>query len=656
MPLFQKPPTTDDELEQNKPLAIPPEAVGQMDEREWYERAFRGHDAVQLTRRSVVTGCVLGFFLAFTNVYVGLKTGWLLGVALTACITSFTVWSALLRLGVVRTPMTILENNCMQSTASSAGAATTALLVSAVPAMLLLSVTDTNPLGTNMRWYLVLPWVLAVGALGVLMAIPMKRSMINRERLKFPSGTAAAVLLQSLYSEGAEALAKGRALLWSGAVGVLVPLLTELNAVKTINAAGRAERGSILPSQVKVFDWLPRIAGYPVSAWNVSLDMSLVLVGAGAIVGLRTTLSMLAGGLMLVLFIGPVALVADWTNASGHLVTAVTRPGAAWKEIGIWFGAPLMVAYGLVTFALGFRTIGRAFSNLRGAAEVAEDDPAREIEVPIAWFVVGTAVTGVLVVLLAWFAFDVPLHYGALAVFLTFFLALVACRATGDTDITPIGAMGKIMQLTYGALIPQNYAANLMTASITAGASSEAADLLNDLKSGYLLGAHPRRQFVAQFLGIFTGAVASVLCYFLVVPDATVLTGRAGSPPQFAAPSAQQWRAVAELFRTGIGNLHPLAREGIAIGLLAGTVLAVVEWLFPKGRRWLPSATGVGLGMLLPFATSLSFVLGAGLAWAFARVDKRRADRFVIPISSGVIAGESIVGVVVAALNNFALK
>jgi putative OPT family oligopeptide transporter len=655
MPLFQKPPTTADELERNKPLDIPPEVVGQMDEREWYARAFRGHDAVQLTTRSIAMGCVLGFFLAFTNVYVGLKTGWGLGVALTACIASFTVWSALLRFGFVRTPMTILENNCMQSTASSAGAATTSLLVSAIPAMLLLSVTDANPLGTQMKWYVVGAWVLTVAALGVLMAIPMKRSMINRERLKFPSGTAAAVLLQSLYSEGAEALAKGRALLWSGAVGMVVPVLTELNVIKTVNA-GRTERDSILPSRANVFDWLPKVSGYPLSAWNVSLDLSLVLVAAGAIVGLRTTISMLLGGLLIVLVLGPVGLGAEWTNASGHLVAAVTRPGAAWKEIGIWFGAPLMVAYGLVTFALGFRTIGRALSDLRGAADAAADDPGRDVEVPLAWFVVGTAIAGVVVVVLAWVAFDIPLHYGALAVFLTFFLALVACRATGDTDITPIGAMGKIMQLTYGALIPQNYVANLMTASITASASGEAADLLNDLKSGYLLGAHPRRQFVAQFMGIFTGTVASVLCYFLVVPDATVLTGRAGSPPQFAAPAAQQWRAVAELFRVGIGNLHPLAREGIAIGLLAGTALAIVEWLFPKFRRWLPSATGLGLGMLLPFATSVSFVLGAGLAWAFERADKRQAGRFVIPISSGLIAGESIVGVIVAALNNFVLK
>ncbi len=670
MSLFQKPPATPDELVRNKPLDIPPEEVAAMDEREWYARAFRGQDAVQLTARAVAMGAVLGFFLAFTNVYVGLKVGWGLGVALTACIASFTIWSSLLRLGVVRTPMTILENNCMQSTASSAGYATTSLVVTAVPAMLMLSVTDANPRGTQLHWYVVGAWVLCVGALGVLLAIPMKRNMINRERLKFPSGTAAAVLLQSLYSEGTEALAKGRALMVSGAVGVLVPLLTSLNAVKEVDAAGHTTRTSILPAQSKVFDWLPRLSAshldpkthamtretYPLSAWNIALDHSLVLVAAGAIIGLRTTLSMAAGGLMLVFAIAPVALGSEWTNAAGHLVTAATRPGAAWKEIGIWFGAPLLVAYGLVTFALGFRTIGRAFADLGGTRSGERDILAEEVEVPIAWFVVGTAIAGTVVVVLGWLFFGVPLHYGALAVFLTFFLALVACRATGETDITPIGAMGKIMQLTYGALIPQNYVANLMTASITSSASGEAADLLNDLKSGYLLGAHPRRQFVAQFAGLFTGTIASVLGYFLLVPDATALVGIDGHPPQFAAPAAQQWMAVAELFRVGIANLHPLAREGIAVGLLTGTALAIVEWLFPKDKKWIPSATGIGLGVILPFFTSLSFVFGAALAWAFGIANRRQADRFVVPISSGVIAGESIVGVLVAALNNFVLK
>jgi uncharacterized oligopeptide transporter (OPT) family protein len=488
----------------------------------------------------------------------------------------------------------------------------------------------------------------------------MKRAMINHERLKFPSGTAAAALLQSLYSEGAEALAKGRALLVSGAVGVLVPLLTQLNAFHTVDVAGHASRTTALPPDSKIFDWLPKIRGVPLSGWNVVLDHSLVLVAAGAIVGLRTTLSMLAGALIQVVWLGPYAMGATWTNPAGHIVAAVTRTGAAWKEIGIWLGAPMMVAFGLVTFALGFRAIGRAFGSLRSSgpegAGIAGAPRPEDIEVPFRWFVVGAAICGVAVVVLAWFAFGIPPHYGALAVFMTFFLALVACRATGETDITPVSAMGKIVQLTYGALIPQNYAVNLMTASITGTASVEAADLLNDLKSGYLLGAHPRRQFVAQFFGLFAGSVSSVLCYFVLVPDASVFSGRDGAPPQFAAPAAQQWRAVAELFRSGLDNMHPLARTCIVAGVAFGTLFALVEWLFPKGRAWLPSATGIALGAMLPFSTSVSFVLGAVLAWAFERGSPHQARRFVVPVASGLIAGESIVGVVVAALNNFVFR
>jgi uncharacterized oligopeptide transporter (OPT) family protein len=670
MALFQKPPSTPEEIERSRPLGVPPEEVAAMDEATWYARAFRG-ETPQLTVRALVMGTILGFFLAFTNIYVGLKAGWGLGVALTACITSFTVWSALLRVGIAKSPMSILENNCVQSTASSAGYSTGAMLVSAIPAMLLLSATEANPRGTQMRWYVVVAWVLSVAALGVLMGIPMKRRMINQERLTFPSGTAAAVLLQSLYSEGAEALAKGRALLASGCAGAVVPLITTLNVwTGGRDASGHVERHALLPAQSAIFDWLPRVwatvrdptthvrrpQAFPLSSWNVVLDHSVVLLAAGAIVGLRTTLSMAAGGLLVVVAIGPTASTWEWINPGGQAVAALTRPGAAWKEIGLWFGAPLMVAYGLAAFALQFGTIARSFSGGTAADRRPVAGVVAGVEVPWSWFLVGTAVSGSAVVILAYASFGIPPHLGILAVVLTFFLALVACRATGETDITPIGAMGKITQLTYGALMPQSYAANLMTASITSSASAESADLLNDLKSGYLLGAHPRRQFVAQFLGIFGGTAASVAGYFLLVPDATALTGTAGSPPQFAAPAAQQWKAVAELFRLGVGNLHPMAREGIVIGAGVGLALAIAEKVFPKAKPWLPSASGVGLGLLLPFSTSLSFVLGALMAWSYRRVNARGADRFVVPISSGLIAGESIVGVVVAALNNFVFR
>jgi len=116
-----------------------------------------------------------------------------------------------------------------------------------------------------------------------------------------------------------------------------------------------------------------------------------------------------------------------------------------------------------------------------------------------------------------------PYWQTAVAVLLSFVLALVACRVTGETDTTPVGAMGKITQLTFGVINPGNMNVNLMSANVTAAAASSSADLLTDLKSGYLLGAHPRRQFVAQFAGIFVGTLVTVLSFRLLVPDVSLL-------------------------------------------------------------------------------------------------------------------------------------
>ncbi len=671
---FQSPPQSPEEVERSKPLEISPEEVATMTEGEWYAKAFRGEDVPQLTFRAVAMGTILGFFLSFTNVYIGLKTGWFLGVAITACILSFTIWSALLRAGMAKTPMTILETNCMQSTASAAGYATGNAVVTAFPAMLLLTVSKDNLTGTQVGWWMIAPWIFCLALLGVFLAVPMKRNMINQERLLFPSGTAAAVTLQSLYSEGAEALVRGRALLAGGLVGVLVPPLKDLEILKKVDEHGKTTREALLPGSSNIFDWLPKFHAngheYKPSDFLMKLDHSVVLVGAGAIIGLRVTASMLLGGFILVFFIAPHALEASWTNPAGKLVMAASKPQAAWKEIGIWLGAPLLVSSGLVAFAAQFRTILRAFQALRGGAKgpyrtpaereesagYSEDRVART-EVPMKWFIYGASVGGIGIVILAWALFQIPPYYGVLAVLMTFVLALVACRATGETDITPGGPLGKIMQLTYGILMPQSTTANLMTASITSNSALAAADLLNDLKSGYLLGAHPRRQFLAQFMGIFTGTVATTLGYFLLVPDARALTGVDGGDPKFAAPGAQQWKAVAEVFRYGLDSLHPLARTYIFWGLGIGVVLALIELFTPaKHRKYLPSATGIGLGLLLPFFYPLAFFLGAVIAEIAKLVSKTWAGRFVIPIASGIIAGESIIGVIVSGLNNFVLN
>ena len=152
-------------------------------EQQWYDKVYtgRGDSMLQLTWRAILMGSVLGGVLSLTNIYIGLKAGWGFGVAITACILSYATWTSLHKIGLVKTRMTILENNCMQSTASSAGYSTGGTLVSAIAAYILVN-NDTIPTLTLMAW------VFFLAILGVTMAIPMKRQMINIEQLRFPSG------------------------------------------------------------------------------------------------------------------------------------------------------------------------------------------------------------------------------------------------------------------------------------------------------------------------------------------------------------------------------------------------------------------------------------------------------------------------------------
>jgi uncharacterized oligopeptide transporter (OPT) family protein len=669
MPLFQRAPATPEEMEASRPLDLSPDEVNELDEEAWYEKAYRG-EAPQLTLRAVSTGAALGLVLASTNLYLGLKTGLHLGAGLTACVLSFSLWSFFCRAGWARTPMTILENTSMVSTASAASFATGNTLTSAVPALLLLSVTAAQPAGVPLPWPITATWVFLLAVLGTCLAVPMKRSLINQERLRFPSGTAVAGLLRSFHGEGARALAQSRGLFYAALAAGVVPVLKELLIVKSLGAGGKVVRAALLPASLKVFDWLPGIAGggkvYPLSAWKVQLDYSPYLLAAGALVGLRVALSMVAGALLQILVIGPMALASTWTNPAGALVTAATGPGSIGRDIGVWVGAPILISSAVLSFAFQWRSVLRAFRGLRRSAgpyRAAPGPPAppgardpASVEVPTSWFAIGGGISGAGVVFLTWRWFGVPIPYGVLALVLTFALSLVVCRVEGETDITPTGAMGKIMQLLYGGLIPQNAPANLMTAGVTVGASIASAELLTDLKSGYLLGAGPRRQFVAQLLGVLPGTVATVLCYSVLVPDAAALSDAPGHPAAFTVPGALPWLAVARVFKEGIANLHPMAQHGIAWGLAAGALLTVIERVLPAQKKYLPSPIGVGLGMFLLPSQVLAIALGAGAAAIASRRKGSRAAEMVLPVASGLIAGEALVGVAVAMVNTLVLR
>jgi uncharacterized oligopeptide transporter (OPT) family protein len=238
-------------------------------------------------------------------------------------------------------------------------------------------------------------------------------------------------------------------------------------------------------------------------------------------------------------------------------------------------------------------------------------------------------------VAVCWFSFHISPLLGVFSVVMSFALSLVAARATGETDTTPIGAMGKVTQLTYAILAPANITVNLMTAGITAGAAGSSADLLTDLKSGYLLGANPRQQFLAQFVGVFFGTLAVIPAWYLLVPDQAALMA-------FNPPATNMWFAVAQALANGPKVIPTSALYAIAIGALVGIALPLLEKAFPNAKKFLPSAMGLGLAFVVTFQNSLSFFLGALIAHRWAARNQKSADEYVVPVASGVIAGESL--------------
>lgn len=579
-----------------------------VEERElyWLHNVYKGDKVPQLTVRAVLMGSALGALMSLSNLYVGLKTGWALGVAIAACILSFSICRVLgIRMG-------LLENNAMQSTASAAGYSTGGTMVSGVAAYLMLT-------GHHMPWPVLAGWTFFLACLGVFMAIPMKRQMIDVEQLRFPSGVAAAKTLRSLHSEGDEAVAKARSLGFAGLFAAIWKFIVEWRKIE-INFPGT-------------------LAGYPLAKWTIAFDPNLVMVAAGAIIGWKVAWSMFLGAIINYCFLAPkmVEIGAIHGDKLGY------REIVSWST---WGGTSIMVASSLFMFALQWRTVLRAMSGLTalfggGPKEASELDA---VEVPTSWFAIGVTLSGLgCVAMLVEFFGTNPLVAVA-SVILSFVLALVACRATGESDITPMGAMGKVAQLTFGILVPSNMITNLMTAGVTAGAASSSADLLTDLKSGYLLGANPRKQFIAQFMGIFAGCLVVVPAFYILVPTASDLGG-----DRWPAPAAQVWKKVAELLSQGFHALHPTAQWSLLIGALIGLALPILDMTLPKPlRAFVPSATGVGLAFVIPFFNSLSMFLGAFLALVLTRYNKFVADRYIVAVASGIIAGESLMGIGVA--------
>lgn len=577
------------------------------------QKYFPPPGEAQLTARAVISGCVTGSVVACTNVYIGLKIGWSFGASIIAAVLSYAIFSFSDR------KLTVLETNIAQTTGSAAGSmAAAAGMLAPIPAMALLG----HPISTSS----LVMWSLAISFLGVFFAVPLRRQFVEIDKLRFPTGTATAETVLAMHSEAGDAIAKARALLYTGlGAGAFTLAYYFIPPLESPSLTGLdAHLEPLLGTAIFTL----------AATWTFKIYLGPALFGAGFLIGPRVVLSLVGGAVLGWAILGPLTQSQGW--APGAVMSYKDGP-RGWI---LWPGVALMVTEALASLALSWKTLLRAL-RLPTASDRTEAE-----RIPTSWWVGGLAAGSVLTVVIAESVFDIPWYLSVVAIALSAVLSAVATRSLGETDINPIGGVGKVTQLVFGGIAPGQMTTNLMSAAITGGGASQAADMMQDLKAGHLLGASPRKQFLAQLCGIGAGII-------LVVPVYQLFTNayELGSK-ELPAPAAQAWKAMAELLAKGLEQLPAKAGTAVAVAAAFGVLLPLLR-RNEKLKPYVPSGMAMGIAFIIPAYYSLVMLYGLGVYYVWKWMKPDSVDKYTFAVASGLIAGEGLMGIVNAALTIF---
>ena len=640
-------------------------------DRWWLENIYRG-DMPQLTLRAAVTGFLLGAVLSATNLYIGAKTGWSLGVGVTSVILAYAIFRALASLKILA-PFTILENNAVQSVATAAGYMTSPL-ISSLGAYMVMTDKVLPPIQ-------IFFWMVTVSVLGVLVAFPMKRRFVNEEQQPFPEGRACAVVLDSLYPDAPpggthnvgqsrdasaedHALGALKAKALFGAAGLAASVeffkLESYQVLLQTKLLGRSA-AEVWHLPEKLFAWyypmaeargwgVPKILGTDLRQLAISPTLDLTMFGAGGLTGLRTANSLLLGCVLnyfvlapWMIRIGEIVPKADGTFGRAHLLNT-------WC---LWWGVGIMVTGSLTGLLAKPQMLINA---VKGALTrtTGETDVLGHIELPLRVSFIGVPIVGAIAVFLNWYWFGINPWLGFLALPLIIVLTLIAANATGLTSTTPTGSLSKITQFTFGALDHANPATNLITAGMTSEVAGNASNLLMDIKPGYMLGAKPRQQAWGHVIGVVSGGIAATFLFFpLFLPhyDPSLPLGEQLISDKFPMPGVEIWRGVALLIASGGAALKASAALAMGVAAAAGVVIELVR---TRTRGSFPiSAVAIGLGVVIPVDSTLMMWAGALF---FRWMERRNSQRpgtaghslWVMsqePIAAGIVAGAALTGI-----------
>ena len=585
----------------------------------------------EFTFQAIVLGLILSLVMCAANVYVGLYAGMTVSAAIPASVISMGILRGLLKRG------TILENNIVHTMASS-GESLAAGIIFTIPAIVLLGIW------TNFHYWETTLIAMAGGVLGVVMMIPLRKPMIiEQKELKFPEGVACAEVLKAGDKGGAEMLGIFSAL----GIGALFKLLVSVVGIFKGSVEGAVKIGK--------------------SAWYIGTDISPMLMAVGFIVGWEVSLLVFLGGAVSFFVAIPIISSGAELSSSGVL-------DAVW---GIWdsqirfLGIGAMVVAGVSSIFKIAGSMGSAlktaFAGVRGKEDTSSL-PRTEQGITgrtLVILMITALLLGSLVYAIMTGSVATTIITSIAMFILAFFFVAVASYIVGlvGSSNSPVSGMTICtVLLTAGLLLILGYTgvkgmlATLGVAGVVCCAACTAGDICQDLKIGHILGATPKKLQTGELIGVMVPA-------FIIAPIMQLLHNAygIGTPAREGVQALKAPQGV--MFEKLVGGIFGQGKDIpwdlVFIGAGVGIAALIIDRLFlqPRNAKFRLYAMPLAVGMYLPLTVTFPILIGGVLYKLVETVSNRRGDsaeekKSVIHrgllFSSGLVAGEAIMGIVIA--------
>ncbi|KAG1728661.1 OPT oligopeptide transporter protein-domain-containing protein [Suillus lakei] len=629
----------------------------------------------EFTFQAIAIGLLIGCLLCFTNLYFGLQTGWISMMSLQSALIGFLLSKML------PTPLSPQEIIVVQTTAVATGTMPLAAgFVGILPALGLLEEEKDGSPPIRLSWLAAVGWSCSVAFFGVFLSPPIRKQVIIKEQLAFPSGTATAQLISVLHRMPPPDTTLRRR---SGYRAIDSEDLRDPTAVtdEPENHQEAAEDDFDEREVVQREGWedllfsflasgamtltayffpivfaIPMFGKYLAREWLWSFTPSLSYVGQGIIMGFPTTLSMNLGMLVGWGILSPLSKYSGWAPGPVGDMSTGARGWILWVSLAIMCADSLV---SLLPVVYEYCIKMAAWYRPAKSADDAETHEDLEVEtadrlVPAKWVIYGLLSSICVGTILVWIVFgnDGIKPWATLIGFMMGgLLSILGVRALGETDLNPVSGLGKISQLLFAWIQPGNVVANIIAGGVAEAGAQQAGDLMQDLKTGHLIRASPRAQFYGQLIGSSLSIIVSATAYTLYQRAYTI------PGPSFPAPTAYVWLSLARLLRDGQlpqNSASYMVLFAIIFGVVAGVKVMAAQRNHPY-TKWIPSGVAFAIGFLNTPSFSLARLIGGIIEFMYhKRVTKSGgADIRLIVIASGFVLGEGVISVISLVLKTY---